>query len=166
MRDYFKRFEENDGIRLPREVKMSKIRGSYERLFSGLRDQIEGFIANCGGFQKLGEKNYNPTHDGLYDNVYNTEIDIVMESRRYLFIGEAKHKIGFHANGNVVLVHQLIRQYAMARILIDFTESDKTIIPFIVGGNKKQHQVVFMIKHGWMKEKNILSWQDIEAIST
>ena len=53
----------------------------------------------------------------------------------------------------MVLVHQLIRQYVMAKILMDRLESDglakKNVIPFVVGDDvgslKKRRQVEFMI---------------------
>ena len=35
-----------------------------------------------------------------------------------------KHEMTFGANGRLVLVHQLIRQYVMAKILMDRLESD------------------------------------------
>ena len=60
----------------------------------------------------------------LGNNLVNTEIDIVLQSPNHLFIGEAKHEMTFGANGRLVLVHQLIRQYVMAKILMDRLESD------------------------------------------
>ena len=43
----------------------------------------------------------------LVDNLRNTEFDIVLQTRDFLFIGEAKHESTFHASSSFVLVHQL-----------------------------------------------------------
>lgn len=73
----------------------------------------------------------------------------------------------FGADGGLVLVHQLIRQYVMARILVEYLPSGfkKEVIPFVVGDNidsiKKASQVKFMIDQGWLDETNILSWDEI-----
>ena len=63
------------------------------------------------------------------------------------------------------IVHQLIRQYVMARILVDLVGCRKTVVPFIVGGNKRQQQVRFMLDQGWMKNTSLLSWSDVRALS-
>ena len=72
-------------------------------------------------------KSWNYKPDGkeksLYNNLYNTEIDIVLETPKHLFIGEAKHESDLGTKGERVLVHQLIRQYVMTRILVDWRES-------------------------------------------
>ena len=122
------------------------------------------------------DKNYNVSTEGgeesLYNNLVNTEIDIVLETPKHLFIGEAKHEMTFGANGSLVLVHQLIRQYVMAKILVDLAvESDdpkKEVVPFVVGDNieelKKKHQVKFMLAQRWLKKENILSWDCIKEL--
>ena len=46
-----------------------------------------------------------PGKQGLWQNLYNTEIDIVLETPSHLFIGEAKDEAGLGADGNYVLVH-------------------------------------------------------------
>ena len=146
---------------------------------------------NCG-FRDLGKRiegakglslslpkkslNYKPegNETNLYNNLCNTEIDIVLETSKYLFIGEAKHESDLGTNGELVLVHQLIRQYVMAKILVDLRESDgcpgKEVIPFIVADKesniKDKHQVRFMRDHEcWLNEKNILSWDCIRKIA-
>ena len=108
------------------------------------------------------------------DNLINTEIDIVIQTPSRLFIGEAKHEMSFGANADLVLAHQLIRQYVMAKLLLDRLESDKEVIPFVVGDSKKRlmdvEQVKFMIEQGkanrepGLKEENILCWDDIEKL--
>ena len=105
----------------------------------------------------------------LYDNLPNTEIDIVLETPEYLFIGEAKDESGFGADGNLILVHQLIRQYVMAKILANgCLKRNITVVPFIVGEDiedlKRTAQVQFMKKHYNLKHKNILSWNFINDL--
>ena len=82
----------------------------YIRRFPNLRPDIEEF----GEFQSLKPHNYDvSTEDrmaNLVNNLSNTEIDVVLESPKHLFIGKAKHKMSFNGNGILVLVHQLIRQ--------------------------------------------------------
>ena len=106
---------------------------SYSKCFQGLRDEIEDF----NGFNDLKDCNYDaskkyPTRiSELSDNLRNTEIDIVLQTPKHLFIGEAKHEEdGFGTDGSYILVHQLIRQYVMAEILVDLTHSDKQVVPF------------------------------------
>ena len=75
-------------------------------------------------------RNYTIT----FNNLLNTEIDIVLESPNHLFIGEAKSEMGFSPRSNRVLVHQLVRQYVTARILLAYVNLNckKSVIPFIV----------------------------------
>ena len=95
----------------------------YGRLFSNLRESIENF----GGFQ-LREDNYrihDTNQERLFTNLRNTEIDIILETPNYLFVGEAKYESGLGASGNDVLVHQLIRQHVMTSILADIRNPRK-----------------------------------------
>ena len=102
------------------------------------------------------------------NNLSNTEVDVVLETPNQLFIGEAKHEMSFGANGKLVLVHQLIRQYVMATILVEISNDRprKRVIPFVVGDRverlNKTSQVRFMISQGWLGEKNVLAWEDIK----
>ena len=64
-----------------------------------------------------------------------------------------------------MLVHQLIRQYAMAWILILERSKNKKVVPFVVGGKKEQSQIRFMIKQGWLVEDNVLCWEQINEIA-
>ena len=153
----------------------------YRCLFPSLRKDIKEF----DGFRDLNDDNYDVSKPEreytLRSNLRHPEIDIVLETPNHLFIGEAKHESGFGTDGKDVLVHQLIRQYVMATILVDFRASDnyprKTVIPFVVGDDAKQlkeyHQVRFMISQErkdhdsgkkWLDEKNVLSWDDIEKL--
>ena len=73
----------------------------------------------------------------LYNNLRETEIDVVLETPKYLFIGEAKGETDLRGNGYRVLVHQLIRQYVMARILVDRLESGKEVVPLSLGMTRR-----------------------------
>ena len=147
--------------------------GRYNCLFPNLRRDIEDFrIGDSKGFQRLNRRNYSVSTDSvdkLRNNLTNTEIDIVLQSPKYLYIGEAKHQMGFGANGSLVLVHQLIRQYVMARILVDLLGCSKIVTPFVVGDDaealKKSHQVRFMTCQGWLREKNVLAWSDVDNLA-
>lgn len=138
----------------------------YRDLFRDLRSQIKSF----GGFQKLQPDNYRadtePRQAKLARNLLNTEIDIVLESPRHLYIGEAKYKGKLHANGTYVLVHQLVRQHVMAKILVDLRGCDKTVVPFVLGANRERRQIKFMIDQGLMNEDHILSWPKVKGLSS
>ena len=133
----------------------------YRILFPDLRERVETFCK----FQPLRDKNYDARIEdeegmkGLRNNLANTEIDIVLETPGHLFIGEAKHEMSFGANASLILVHQLIRQYVMAKVLIDLLGRKKEVVPFVVGdsteGLKKNSQVSFMIQQDWMEAKNV-----------
>ncbi len=107
----------------------------------------------------------------MVSNIRNTDVDVILETPHHLFVGEAKHEMSFGADGNLVLVHQLIRQYVMAQILVELCGGSgvKSVIPFVIGDNidgiKKTAQVQFMIEQGWLKAGNILSWKEIESIA-
>ena len=105
----------------------------------------------------------------LYKKLRNTEIDIVLETSDHLFIGEAKDESPFNFSRNNVLVHQLIREYVMARILVDRLDLDKKVVPFVVGDNaenlKNYSQVKFMCNQGWLNEERILSWKGIANLT-
>ena len=47
------------------------------------------------------------------NSLLGTEVDVVLETPKHLFIGEVKHESTFEADGKLVLVHQLMRQYVM-----------------------------------------------------
>ena len=157
-----------------------ELAGRYRRLFPDLREKIEGFreeIEGSSKFRELRPWNYDASKkeqwDKLRTNLVNTEIDIVLETPNHLFIGEAKHEMGFGANGDLVLVHQLIRQYVMAKILIsrlvsdEQLESEKRVVPFVVRDKpegREQAQIEFMIAQRWLDRKNVLLWDDIRAL--
>ena len=159
--------------------------GYYERARQCYKKPFtECYNRLSSDFHTKLHKNYsvlngdNDRMDTLFRNVFYTEIDIVLESQDHLFIGEAKHEQPLGANGEYVLVHQLIRQYVMARILIDHIDhknKGKEIVPFVVVDKKKSErfkrtkQVKYMTSkidektdRGWMSEKNVLTWDYIE----
>ena len=106
-----------------------------------LSGPVESFLLKCTPFS-------DPSVDCLFQ-----------------IIGEMKHESRLGGNGDLILVHQLIRQYVMARILVELTRSGKDVIPFVVADDpnqmKRTYQVEFMVEKGWMKERNVLKWQDI-----
>lgn len=142
----------------------------YRTLFPNLRDEIADFE----DFNTLQDLNYDGKRTTkLANNLFNTEIDIVLETPKHLFIGEAKDESSFGANGTLVLVHQLIREYVMAKVLINLNGREKKVVPFVVGNKgrlesiKNHSQVKFMIdpKRSWLKKCNILSWDNIKELS-
>ena len=160
-----------------RNTLVPKCEKAYKKQFGKLRADIREFIrksgyeGNRGSFRKLDSLNYNVSEpEKLYNNLENTEIDIVLETPNSLFIGEAKGEMGLGTGGKNVLVHQLVRQYVTARILLDVMGKEKEVIPFLVVPNadeaRKTGQVRFMMKHEeeWLKEKNVLTWCDIRAL--
>ena len=139
-----------------------KIQTSYTQRFGELRQHVQAF----GDFHLLENHNYSGTApDPLYNNLVNTEIDIVLDTPRVLFIGEAKYEMDLAANRNLVLVHQFIRQYVMASILVNLAGTGKEVRMFVVGVNKNKRQVQFAIDRGWMKAGNVLKWSDIEKLA-
>lgn len=150
--------------KLASKVAQRQIVTAYEGIFSDLGAKVEAFQ----GLQ-VPDGSYTTSDAGkLASNIANTEIDIVLESPRHLFIGEAKHEMRFHASGSLVLTHQLIREYVTARVLLDLVGSEKTVVPFVVGSTtaelKRQQQVQFMLDQSWMDPRNVLEWSDIEAL--
>ena len=139
----------------------------YRGCFPRLREEIEGF----DGFQKLKPKNYadnDKWKQELYSNLYHTEVDIVIQTQKHLCIGEAKCEADLGAVSDDVFVHQLIRQYVMAKILVELTGKDKEVVPFLVGDHPdklmKTVQVKFMIKMNYLSKRNVLSWKDLSKI--
>ena len=139
----------------------------YRGCFPRLREKIEGF----DGFQKLKPKNYadnDKWKQELYSNLYHTEVDIVLQTQKQLCIGEAKCEQALGANSKRVLVHQLIRQYVMTKIVVEHTDKDKEVVPFLIGDYPeklmKTAQVKFMIEMNYLSERNVLSWEKLSKI--
>ncbi len=170
MRDYI--------YRMPREsrLKPSECVRAYNKMFANLRHDIVKFIDGTpeNPFRTLKDGNYDVSNlsgqKGLFQNLRNTEIDIVLETPRILFIGEAKYESRLGAAGGLVLVHQLIRQYVTASILLDIMGSEKRVVPFLVVDNEKHDsvmntgQVNFMMQHYGLDRSNVLTWDEIRGL--
>ncbi len=152
----------------------------YTKNFGGLLEKINGFPPGSLKFKEPKPRNYNVSHEdfknGLGNNLVNTEIDIVLETPHHLFIGEAKEEARLDGAGDLVLVHQLIRQYVMAKILMEVRCSrglcrNKEIVPFLVGDKKRLDnlknalQVKFMMEKYGLMERNVLSRECVAAIA-
>ena len=157
----------------PKPYSQDEVAKRFNSLFPNLRNHVKAHAKYKRKFEDLIQDNYRAdTEDQkrkLLSNLLHTEIDIVVESPHSLFIGEAKYQMSFDANRKLILVHQLIRQYVMAKILAEIVQCPnmqrpKEVIPFIVGGSKRSLQVDFLIDQGWLKESNILNWEEIEAL--
>ena len=137
-----------------------KVVEAYDRNFSNLRGDVLGFQEFAelegGHYVSDGER----AESRLTNNLLGTEIDVVLETPKHLFIGEVKHESTFGADGKLVLVHQLVRQYVTATILLQIAGENKEVIPFVVGDStdylKKTSQVRFMISQGWLSQANVL----------
>ncbi|MCY4199917.1 MAG: hypothetical protein OXF31_08935 [Gammaproteobacteria bacterium] len=137
----------------------------YSDMFRGLRNCIK---SSTFRLQLPNKWNYatDCCHKSkLLSNLKGTEIDIVFETPDHLFIGEAKSLSGFGRDGKLVLVHQLIRQYVAASLLMRVKKEKKKIIPFIVADNldsvNRSEQVKFMKARGWLDKANIIDWDDV-----
>ena len=164
IRDY--RYREG----LSRRELEGRVVESYNQNFSNLRRDV---LAS-DHFWELQDDHYVSSGDSaasrLTNNLLGTEVDVVLETPNHLFIGEVKHESTFGADGKLVLVHQLIRQYIAATILLQLVGARKEVIPFVVGDNtdylKKTSQIRFMIDQCWLRQTNILDWEDIKRSQT
>ena len=81
-----------------------------------------------------------------------------------MYIGEAKCESGFSTDAPYVLVHQLIREYVMASVLLDRIGLVKKVVPFVVWDKTPEQrmpvQVQFMKQYGL----KLLQWSEIEAL--
>ena len=162
MRDFIDQCDENG------KPTIKGLAGLYERLFPDIHEKMNR------DFPRL-RANYSVTStqdkEKLFNNLRSTEVDIVLATEEYLFIGEAKHESDLGADGTHILVHQIVREYIMAKMLVHLITKPgspgKKVIPFIVEGKKNlsgKHQVKFMQKRGWLKKGNILPWAEIAEL--
>ncbi len=154
----------------------------YVQKFPKLRDDL-GILRQRLPYRFLEMKPYHyalpeSTYQSkLYNNLTSTEVDVVLETSDYLLIGECKHESDLGVNPDYILVHQVIRQYVMARILANYISlsaevdvKEKEVIPFIVGDGDKlgsirnSTQIRFMTEVGWLREGNILDWNQVSDI--
>lgn len=147
----------------------------YNRLFPNLRNEIEAYNkdekVSRNKRLRLTEANYvclnsdMQSKKRLFANVSNTEIDVVLEAPGFLLIGEVKAEQTFGAASKHILVHQLIRQYVMASIVLEMRaeRKDFKLIPFVIGDNTKQTaQVACMRYLGYLPEANIITWEELK----
>ena len=160
MRDYFA----TGGVRVNRDLAER-----YERLFPNLSHKVDSFQY----LQTSHTFNYNPSQgnqeDNLGNNLANTEVDVVLETPNHIFVGEAKHETGFDSyDTGDVIVHQLLRQRVMVKILLDIWESKKRVVQFVVADDKERAknfgQVRFLIDQKWMSDQNVLTWDCIKEL--
>ena len=160
-RDYLHSIEN----KTERDRRRKELLANSQNILLGIRSKILAFE----NFRNLKCDNYAvvPPEGAkkLLNNLYNAEIDIVIETPKRLFIGEAKHEADFGSDGRLVLVHQLIRQYVTVHALLETLGCKKQVIPFIVGPDaaelNERGQVRFMIEHGWLKKSNVLNWEEV-----
>jgi hypothetical protein len=167
-RDYCDRLEkksQNSGFR-------NRALDFYEKNFNNLPDKIKEFNEKSNSPKlRINDDNYVVNEERLINNLYNTEIDIVIKAGSYLLIGEVKHTQTFGADSSHVLVHQLVRQYVMASILIEelfelgILNEKCTVIPFIIADEnssaKKTGQVKLLQHLKLLNEKNVISWKEL-----
>ncbi len=179
MRDHIQVLDENHKLnKHDLSMRRKGLAERYTSLFPDLRRDIKKYIERSGSPMSLQTHNYNPMEDDeeFYNNLRNTEIDIVLATPKYLFVGEAKLESSFDVKYKYVLMHQLIRQYVLARILVNCREPEVEVVPFVVGDEpdkikephpnfKHFHQISFLRDVGWLKEENVLSWDCIDEIA-
>lgn len=150
----------------------------YKRLFPSLRTKIEEYnewaaLNNQPKLNLYKDCNYvclDSEEATLYDNLLNTEIDVVMSAPGFLLIGEAKYEQTFGAASRHMLTHQLVRQYVMASIVLDIVEENQTtnrakVIPFIIGDNAKATAQVKLMHHlNFLLLSNIITWNELERL--
>ena len=150
----------------------------YKRCFGDLRDQVSKWKKlrplvrpqNYGMSEDFRNAKKQSLKELLYNNLRNTEIDIVFETDNHLFIGEAKYESDFGADGELVLVHQLIRQFVTASLLVKSQRGGvKEVVPFLIVGDRdwamKTGQVGLMRCRRWLSEENIWTWEELEKCS-
>jgi hypothetical protein len=170
-RDLWKQKSES----LEKQSMIHNVADTYNRLFYGLRTKIEEYNhwATSNKQPKLNlYKDYNyvcseSEETMLFDNLLNTEIDVVLSTPDFLLIGEAKYEETFGASSKHLLTHQLVRQYVMASIVLDIVEKDTKnrtkLIPFVIGDNAKATaQVKFMHHFNFLSLGNVVTWNELE----
>jgi hypothetical protein len=158
-----------------KEAMINETAAVYNRLFSNLRNQVIEYNVKAPHNKqlKLNKTNYiclesdKRGKELLFNNVVNTEIDVVLEAPGFLLIGEAKDEQTFGATLKHTLVHQLIRQYVMTSIVLEMRgkRRDFKLIPFIIGNNAETTaQVTFMVHQKYLSDANIITWEELEVL--
>ena len=175
VRDYIDGQNESLPKGMKKSIKDYKddFKAAFERHFGDLRAAIKEHgrlkTPNPWNYTVNGDlKDGTSAKSKLASNLNGIEIDIVLETPEHLLIGEAKDESKLGTKGGQVLVHQLIGEYVQATILLDVLKVEKQVMPFIVCDDKaaimRNGQIQFMLWKGWLKEGNILTWDDIEAL--
>lgn len=146
----------------------------YECLFPNLSQRCFGRLHGRENYDRKQWTRPEAWEKKLFENLRNTEVDVVIETPNSLFIGEAKHKMGFGADRRLVLVHQLIRQYVTASVLADKLkcegQGERKIVPFVVVDDVKRsrrfEQVRFMCRQGWLRKENVLGWKEVKDLGS
>ena len=149
-------------------------------VFPHLRDQIENYNLQANSNEhKVNLKeadNYiceqtKKSSEKLYNNLLNTEIDVVLNAPGFLLIGEVKHEQTFGANSRHLLPHQLVRQYVMASIVVDMIEEERQqdtrikVIPFIIGDNLSKYAQVRLLQYlKLLVPQNVISWSELSTL--
>ncbi len=170
MRDYLYTPRKRKGDKVLNDGVIGRLATSYSRQFKSMREAIE----ESQLFSPLKEANYGmqtmAQTEQLARNLHGTEIDVVLASQGFLMIGEAKDESRLGGNGNLNLVHQLIRQYVMARVLVDLKGETREIVPFVIvderrlSSTRNAGQVEFMVSQECMNRENVLSWDKIRDV--
>ncbi|MCY4365733.1 MAG: hypothetical protein OXE17_05850 [Chloroflexi bacterium] len=143
---------------------------TYQELFASLRSDIDKSksltLRKEWNYQAFDEKSVKK----LFHNLHGTEMDIVLDTPGYLLVGEAKDESRLGANSDLVLVHQLIRQYVTAKVLLHFSgNANKKVALFSVVKNRESflrtYQAKFVLDKGWLCTANVLSWEDINRLA-
>ena len=165
-RDYRHEYEKNHD----KKAFGKRLAEQYERNFECLRNKIVCF----GEFQELEDENYAIKKDEynktFVNNILNTEIDIVIQSKCCLYLGEAKKECAFSADSRNVLVHQLVRQRVLGTLLLNTLNSNLKLKQFVVMNNepkegRRPKQLQFAINQKWIKKTNILTWDGLASIA-
>lgn len=159
---------------------IEKTAARYNRLFPHLLEQIENYNNQVKPDEPVLnlKKDHNYVCDEtpesskrLYDNLLNTEIDVVLNAPGFLLIGEVKHEQAFGADSRHVLPHQLVRQYVMASIVVDMIEEEQSqdtrieVIPFIIGDNLDKYAQVKLLKFlHHLNDDNVISWDKLSKL--
>ena len=146
----------------------------YECLFPNLSQRCFGRLHGRENYDRKQWARQENWAKKLFANLCNTEVDVVIETPSSLFIGEAKHEMGFGADRRLVLVHQLIRQYVTASVLADKLkcegQGERKIVPFVVVDDVKRsrrfEQVRFMCRQGWLRKENVLGWKEVKDLGS
>ena len=173
MRDYRDWLKKNN---LP-DLEAASISQIFDGLFPCLKEKVANFRSQTRPykFESLKPHNYDTSvenNSALLSNLTLTEIDIVIQTSKTLFIGEAKQESKLNGTGKRVLVHQLIRQYVMATLIVSIIPECQIekVVPFVVWDSdssidlKNTVQVKFMDEQGWLRPENILTWNYIEKL--